>query len=77
MNITDPIADMLTRIRNAVMVKHESVLVPISKAKVSIAKILKEEGFIRDFETIDTSLSTIDTSLSLVLLKQIPQLFYS
>ena len=53
MNITDPIADMLTRIRNAVMVKHESVLVPISKAKVSIAKILKEEGFIRDFETID------------------------
>ena len=43
MNITDPIADMLTRIRNAVMVKHESVLVPISKAKVSIAKILKED----------------------------------
>ena len=42
------IADMLTRIRNAVMVKHESVLVPISKSKVSIAKILKEEGFIRD-----------------------------
>ena len=53
MNITDPIADMLTRIRNALMVKHQSVLVPVSKEKVSIAKILKDEGFIRDFETID------------------------
>ena len=53
MNITDPIADMLTRIRNALMVKHQSVLVPTSKEKVSIAKILKDEGFIRDFETID------------------------
>ncbi len=53
MNITDPIADMLTRIRNALMVKHDSVLVPRSKAKVSIAKILKDEGFIRDFETIN------------------------
>ena len=53
MNITDPIADMLTRIRNALMVKHQSVLVPTSKAKVSIAKILKDEGFIRDFETIN------------------------
>lgn len=53
MNITDPIADMLTRIRNALMVKHQSVLVPMSKEKVSIAKILRDEGFIRDFETIN------------------------
>jgi len=47
---TDPIADMLTRIRNAVAAKHENVLMPSSKIKVAIAKVLKEEGFIRDFE---------------------------
>jgi small subunit ribosomal protein S8 len=52
MNITDPIADMLTRIRNAMMVRHDLVLMPSSKTKVSIAKILKDEGFISDFETI-------------------------
>jgi small subunit ribosomal protein S8 len=50
--ISDPIADMLTRIRNAVMVRHDSVLVPASKMKVSIAKILKEEGFIGDYELV-------------------------
>lgn len=49
---TDPIADMLTRIRNAVMVRHEFVSVPESKAKFSIAKILKEEGFIKDYELV-------------------------
>ncbi len=47
--VTDPIADMLTRIRNAVMVRHDSVLVPVSKMKLAIAKILKEEGFISDY----------------------------
>ena len=52
MTISDPIADMLTRIRNAVMVRHDSVLVPASKMKVSIAKILKEEGFIGDYELV-------------------------
>ena len=52
MTISDPIADMLTRIRNAVMVRHDSVLVPASKMKLSIAKILKEEGFIRDYELV-------------------------
>ena len=46
----DPIADMLTRIRNANAVKHESVLLPSSKIKVAIAKILKEEGFINDYQ---------------------------
>ncbi len=50
--VTDPIADMLTRIRNAVMVHHDSVLVPISKTKLSIAKILKEEGFITDYTVL-------------------------
>jgi small subunit ribosomal protein S8 len=52
MIVTDPIADMLTRIRNAIMVRHESVLVPASRMKLAIAKILKEEGFITDFEVV-------------------------
>lgn len=49
MSMTDPVGDMLTRIRNANMVKHESVEMPSSKMKIEIAKILKREGFIRDF----------------------------
>ena len=53
MAMTDPIADFLTRIRNANMVKHESVEVPASKMKRDIAEILKNEGFIRDVEYID------------------------
>ncbi len=52
MTISDPIADMLTRIRNANMVRHDSVLIPASKIKVAIAKILKDEGFITDFEMV-------------------------
>lgn len=52
MTIIDPIADMLTRIRNASMVRHDSVLVPSSKIKLSLAKILKEEGFITDYEVV-------------------------
>lgn len=51
--MTDPIADMLTRIRNANVVRHETVEVPASKVKEAIARILKEEGFIRDYERID------------------------
>ncbi len=46
---TDPIADMLTRIRNANMVSHPSVEIPASKLKVELAKLLKEEGFITDY----------------------------
>jgi small subunit ribosomal protein S8 len=53
MTMTDPIADMLTRIRNAVAVKHDYVNIPSSKVKVAIAKVLKDEGFIRDFETFE------------------------
>ncbi len=49
MSFTDPIADMFTRIRNAVGAKHDSVVVPSSKEKVEIAKILKSEGYITDF----------------------------
>ena len=52
MAVTDPIADMLTRIRNALMARHESVAVPASRLKLSIAKILKEEGFINDYEVV-------------------------
>jgi small subunit ribosomal protein S8 len=49
MNMTDPIADMLTRIRNAASVRHETVEVPASKEKVEIARILKDEGFITSY----------------------------
>jgi small subunit ribosomal protein S8 len=50
--LTDPIADMLTRIRNAVLIKAEKVDIPISKMKLEIAKILKEEGFIRAYKIL-------------------------
>ena len=50
--LTDPIADMLTRIRNAIRVKAEKVDIPISKIKLEIAKILKEEGFIRAYKIL-------------------------
>ncbi len=50
--VTDPIADMLTRIRNANLVGKEWVLVPASKIKLAIAKILEEEGFIEGFEVL-------------------------
>jgi small subunit ribosomal protein S8 len=48
--MTDPIADMLTRIRNAVSAKHDNVAMPSSKMKIAIARVLKDEGFIRDFQ---------------------------
>ncbi len=49
MSFTDPIGDMLTRIRNASSARHEKVLVPASRLKARIAEVLKEEGFIKDF----------------------------
>lgn len=52
MTVTDPIADMLTRIRNAIMARYDSVLVPASKMKLAIARILKAEGFISDYEVV-------------------------
>lgn len=51
--ITDPIADMLTRIRNANTANHESVDIPASRMKKSVARILKDEGFINDFAQVD------------------------
>ncbi|MCH4010185.1 30S ribosomal protein S8 [Companilactobacillus sp.] len=53
MVMTDPIADYLTRIRNANMVKHESLEVPASNIKKSITEILKNEGFIKDYEVVE------------------------
>jgi small subunit ribosomal protein S8 len=52
MSVTDPIADMLTRIRNGVIAKHDFVPVPASRMKLAIAKILKEEKFIIDYEVL-------------------------
>jgi small subunit ribosomal protein S8 len=51
--MTDPVADMLTRIRNAVTSRHEYVNIPASKMKVAIADVLRKEGYIRDFELKD------------------------
>lgn len=55
MAMTDPIADMLTRIRNANVVRHEVVEIPASNIKKEIAEILKREGFVRDAEYIEDS----------------------
>ncbi len=52
MSMTDPIADMLTRIRNGIMVNREAVNIPSSRIKVGIAEVLKKEGFIKDFKNI-------------------------
>ena len=53
MVLTDPIADFLTRIRNANMAKHDSVEIPASNIKKSLAEILKQEGFIKDYEVTE------------------------
>ncbi|MCD9218944.1 30S ribosomal protein S8 [Lactobacillus delbrueckii subsp. lactis] len=53
MVLTDPIADFLTRIRNANMAKHDSVEIPASNIKKSLTEILKQEGFIRDYEVTE------------------------
>lgn len=53
MSMTDPIADMLTRIRNGIQARHERVELPASKLKVEIARILKDEGFISNFKLVE------------------------
>jgi small subunit ribosomal protein S8 len=64
MSQTDPIADMLTRIRNAARIKKREVTIPSSKLKIEIAKILKEEGYIRNFKaTEDKKQGTLVISL--------------
>lgn len=69
MSLSDPIADMLTRVRNAVRAEHSQVAMPSSKMKVAIAKILKEEGFISDYEVSEnknTPHKTLTLSLKYV-----------
>ena len=68
MQITDPIADMLTRIRNAGSARHETVDIPNSKVKKAIAEILLEEGYIKSFQLIDDGTQGI----SRVTLKYLP-----
>jgi small subunit ribosomal protein S8 len=53
MSVNDPIADMLTRIRNGLMVQQAAIAMPNSKIKIEIARILKEEGYIEDFEIVE------------------------
>lgn len=53
MSMTDPIADLLTRIRNGQMARHKSVDVPLSRMKVAITKILKDEGYIDNFKVVE------------------------
>ncbi len=55
MSMSDPLADMLTRIRNAVMVKFDTVEMPSSTVKVNVAKVLKEEGYIRGYQVVEDS----------------------
>jgi small subunit ribosomal protein S8 len=52
MNMTDPIADFLTRIRNAILAKHDRVDVPLSKLKLELSGILRDEGYIKDFDVV-------------------------
>ena len=55
MSMTDPVADMLTRIRNGIMAAHETVEIPSSKLKTEIARILREQGYIESFENVEGS----------------------
>src|SRR5712691_2747246 len=67
MNMTDPVADMLTRIRNAAAARHTRVLIPASKIKLAIARVLKEEGYIKDIEILkDNPQGTIRITLRYV-----------
>ncbi|MBO59260.1 MAG: 30S ribosomal protein S8 [Actinomycetota bacterium] len=60
MTMTDPVADMLTRIRNANQAMHEGVVMPSSKQKIALADLLKEEGYIADFDVSASEKSTGD-----------------
>jgi small subunit ribosomal protein S8 len=69
MSVNDPIADMLTRIRNGLLIQQSAVAMPNSKLRVEIARILKEEGFIEDFEIVEgekTYLVTLRVKLKYV-----------
>jgi small subunit ribosomal protein S8 len=59
MSMTDPVADMLTRIRNGIQARHERVEIPASKLKVEIARILKDEGFISNFKVVEGEVQSV------------------
>ena len=65
MTVTDPIADMLTRIRNATTIRHQVVTIPSSNIKAALAKILKDEGFIEDYEVVQGSSVQDDIKIAL------------
>ncbi len=67
MSVNDPIADMLTRIRNSVMVGQSTVAMPSTKMKAEIARILKEEGFIEGFEEVDPEGGAVQKTLRVKL----------
>ena len=64
--ITDPISDMLTRIRNASLVRKDEVVMPFSKMKLAIAKILSQEGFVSGFDKLDSGYGQLKISLKYV-----------
>jgi small subunit ribosomal protein S8 len=67
MSMTDPIADMLTRIRNGIQARHERVELPTSKLKVEIARILKSEGFISNFKEVAAEKGQVQGTLRVYL----------
>lgn len=67
MTMTDPIADMLTRLRNANQAYHDSVAIPHSKIKEGIAKILKEEGYITDYQIVEPVAGQVGKTLQVTL----------
>ena len=71
MNISDPIADMLTRIRNASRARHTEVTIPASRTKLAIAEILKSEGFIEDFSAAQNG-SRRDITIKLKYVGKVP-----
>ena len=66
MNITDPIADMLTRLRNATAAKHSQVVMPSSRMKEAIAKVLRDEGYIAGYEVVPTGKPQPDLRITLL-----------
>lgn len=72
MSMQDPIADMFTRIRNAQAVGNKDVLMPSSKLKIAIAKVLKEEGYITDYETFNLENNKITLNIILKYHKGMP-----
>ena len=73
MSLTDPVADFLTRVRNAINARHQKVDVPLSKLKVEIARILKQEGYISEFE-VDTQSKPAQIKVTMKFVNRTPAL---